>query len=101
MTTGSELWLSRAVKSRPAMMGTPSAAKNPRGDHTPLSPRIIYAGGMDVAIPGELQTNTGAAAPGNGNAERRLAHARKRINAPHGFLVEIDYLLRRLSVCHR
>jgi hypothetical protein len=47
-------------------------------DDTPLRPRILYAGGMDVSIGGELQTEAGgvAIAPGNDVPEGGLNHAR-------------------------
>src|SRR5258707_977161 len=87
ITTGSSLlfWSSSALKSRPAMTGTPSAAKNP-GE---MTRRKIADQRSEAGI-----------APGNDVAERGLTHARKRVDAPHRFLVEIDDLPRRLTVRH-
>jgi hypothetical protein len=77
--------------------------KESRRDGTPLRPGILYAGGMDVSVGGELQTRSGGAAgiaPGNDIAEGGLTHARQGINATYRFLVEIDDLLRRLPIRH-
>ena len=43
------------------MIGTPSAAKNPGEMTRALRPRILYAGGMDVSVGGELQQAEAAA----------------------------------------
>jgi hypothetical protein len=53
--------------------------KESRRNDTPMRSGILYAGGMDVSVGGELQTRSGGAAriaPGNDVAERGLAHAR-------------------------
>jgi hypothetical protein len=54
---------------------------------------------MNMTVGGELEADAGIA-PGNDIAERGLAHARKRVDAPHRFLVEIDDLSRRLTLRH-
>src|SRR3989442_12602240 len=59
----------------------------------------VFIGNMNMSIGGELHTETEAAiAPGSNHAERGRVHAGKRIHATNRFLIEIDDLLRRLSV---
>ena len=88
-----------SLKSRPAMMGTPSAAKNP-GEMTRYCARGSSSPGrVIVTVGAKLQSGTGAGiAPGSNHPEGGLIHARKRINATYDFLVKIDHLLARLSV---
>ena len=69
-------------------------------DGTRLRPGILYTGGMDVSVTGELQSAEAAIAPGNNVAERGLTHARQGVNAAYRFLVEIDDLLRCLPIGH-
>src|SRR5437879_3124166 len=57
---------------------------------------------MSVAVSGELKPGPEAViTPGSNDAESSLAHSRQIIDATDRFLVEIDDLLRRLSVGHR
>ena len=97
MTTGSASRRSASVKSRPAMIGTPSAAKNPgetvrncaRGSSSPFALR--------VALRRELEpgTETAGVAPRHDRADRDALHARQLRDAAHRFLVERGDLLRR------
>src|SRR5439155_15400108 len=81
--------------------GNTERGKESGRDDAQLRARILFAGGMNITVGGELEARTEAAiAPGNNNAESGLGHAGKRINATNRFLVEIDHLLRRFSVGH-
>ena len=106
ITTGSSLlfWSIERIEIAAGNDRNAKRRKESGRDDTPLRPRILYAGGMDVSVGGELQTRTGGAAgiaPGNDVAEGSLTHARQGINATYRFLVEIDDLLRCLPIGHR
>jgi len=78
---------SSALKSRPARMGTPSDAKNPGGDDTPLR-RGSLPGGMDVSVAENCRpeaAGTAPSAPGNDIAVGGLAHARQGIDTEYRF----------------
>ena len=72
-------------------------------DNAPRRAGVLSTAGMDATVSRKLQTcGAGATvALGNDVAKRAPAHARQRINAAHRFSVEINHLLRRLSMGHR
>ena len=84
------------------MIGTPSAAKNPGETVRKRARGSSSPGRADVAVGRELQARTEVAgvAPRNNGADGHAIHARQFRDAPHGFLVEADDLIGRLSVRH-
>src|SRR5712692_479118 len=82
--------------------GNAESSKESGRDDTEVRPRILFTGGMNMTVGGELQAGTEIAgiAPGGNNSESGLLHARQRINAANRFLIEIDHLLRCFSVGH-
>src|SRR5208282_6628749 len=75
--------------------GNAQRGKESGRDHAKLRARILFAGGMNVTIGGELEAYSCACiAPGNNNAESGLFHARQRLDATNRFLVELNPLLR-------
>jgi len=54
-------------------------------DGTRLRPGILYTGGMDVSVTGELQECRSCHRAGNNVAERGLTYARQGVNAAYRF----------------
>ena len=79
MTTGSASRRSASLKSRPAMIGTPSAAKKPGDTVRNLRARILLAVGLGVALGGELEAGTEGAgvAPRHDRADGHALDARQ------------------------
>src|SRR5213594_4246805 len=82
--------------------GNSECGKESRRDGAQLRARILFAGGMNMAVRRELETGAKAAgiAPGNDNPESRFVHTGQRFNPANRFLIEINHLLRRFSVGH-
>ena len=80
MTTFSASRRSASVKSRPAMIGTPSAAKKPGEIVRNRAARILFAVGLGVALDRELEPRTEGAgvAPRHQRADRHALHAGQR-----------------------
>ena len=102
MTTGSASRRSASLKSRPAMIGTPSAAKNPGEIVRNLRARIFFTVGLRVPLDGELKARAEASgvAPRHDRADGHAFDARQLADAAHGLLVEVDDLVRRAPVRH-
>ena len=91
IATGSLPLRSRSLKSRPAMIGTPSAAKNP-GETMRNCPRgSSSAVAAHVPFGRELQAGSerAALAPRREHAESDPVHARQLAHAPHRFFIEV------------
>src|SRR5207245_10803002 len=78
------------VEITPGDDGNAERGKESRRDGPQIRARILFAGGMNMAVRGDLQTRTKAAciAPGNSKAEGGLVHPGQPINAANRFLVE-------------
>ena len=95
MTTFSLSLRSSSLKSRPAMIGTPSEAKKPGDTVRNRRARILFAVGLRVALDRELRGEEGAGlAPRHERADRDLLDARQLADAPDRFLVERQRLRR-------
>ncbi len=81
--------ISLALKSRPAMIGTPSEAKIAATPRAELGARIVLAVGLGIALSGELCREERARfAPRHQRADRHLLDARELADAADRFLVE-------------
>ena len=89
ITTFSLSARSPALKSRPAMTGTPSEAKKPGDTVRNRAARIVLAVGLRVAFDRELRGEEGAGlAPRHQRADRDLLDAGQLRDAPDRFAIE-------------